>query len=622
MANHIWAKTYRLTARNGEMAYLKALPDLGQGPNRAIGAVAEHLQPHVPAIVAQDARRGLFLFADHDATEFDRRLDGETGEALLQLYARLQGTARRNRAITSALPRQTCVEQLDRLMDLINDAAHAPDKARGTGNPFGYIPRDFVAGYETVFEAAEPLLRRHLAQGDQLAPTLNHCDLRAKNVARRDDGSLCIFDLDDAVLAPPGLSLHALFSGSLRVHLALRDGADKDAAGVNALQKYIATLAETGGYERTELRRALPAIACAGVFRYIIAFADYPAMNETTQASIGRNARRRMSDLLDVIEFLTKQSKDNSLRADLSDAMARSGREDRAKRLRPARRVKLAPRVDAQTLLRRSDAPGVFPSVAISETERDTGKITRETKHVALDMFARHGGLMIENAFSRDLINRAHRSFTKMREDHERDIAAGAARRVGNKRFMISLGLRGAFADPGLIASPFVLPILHSLLTRDAILGSLTAVASMPGSADQGLHRDNPPLFEEASTMQTPSFCIALIIPLIPLNATTGATRIYKGSHKKRTRDVKGMEYQDPVVELGSCYLMDSRLFHQGKANNSDQVRPILSLVYQRPWYRDHKNFKDQNPLIMADADLNGLPPEMRKLVAWAGEPS
>ena len=75
------------------------------------------------------------------------------------------------------------------------------------------------------------------------------------------------------------------------------------------------------------------------------------------------------------------------------------------------------------------------------------------------------------------------------------------------------------------------------------------------------------------------------------------------------------------MTRLGDCYLMDYRLSHYGQANRSEQPRPILSLVYQRPWFRDFMNFQGQ-PSLRLDRDaFDRVPDAHRSLLTWALEP-
>jgi hypothetical protein len=77
------------------------------------------------------------------------------------------------------------------------------------------------------------------------------------------------------------------------------------------------------------------------------------------------------------------------------------------------------------------------------------------------------------------------------------------------------------------------------------------------------------------------------------------------------------MPAQDPVVPLGSCLLLDYSVAHYGRGNRSDRVRPILNLIYSRPWFRDCRNYHLQPPLRFAQGWLEQADGEVRELVAW-----
>ena len=65
---------------------------------------------------------------------------------------------------------------------------------------------------------------------------------------------------------------------------------------------------------------------------------------------------------------------------------------------------------------------------------------------------------------------------------------------------------------------------------------------------------------------------------------------------------------------------MDYRLTHQGRGNQSSMVRPILTMIYHRPWFRDIANYGKQDPLLMSREAFERVPKEHRHLFAWAFE--
>jgi ectoine hydroxylase-related dioxygenase (phytanoyl-CoA dioxygenase family) len=70
-------------------------------------------------------------------------------------------------------------------------------------------------------------------------------------------------------------------------------------------------------------------------------------------------------------------------------------------------------------------------------------------------------------------------------------------------------------------------------------------------------------------------------------------------------------------VPLGSAFFLDYSVAHYGMGNRSDQVRPILNLIYCRPWFRDIRNYHLQPPLRISDAFLQSAPESTRELIDW-----
>lgn len=103
----------------------------------------------------------------------------------------------------------------------------------------------------------------------------------------------------------------------------------------------------------------------------------------------------------------------------------------------------------------------------------------------------------------------------------------------------------------------------------------------------------------------------------MPLNELTGTTRFYKGSHRIPTDEVEALGAQDPQVPVGSCLLNDYRCAHRGLGNQSQQVRPILTLIFNRRWFRDFKDLSKQPPLRLTDAACQRLPADFRPLFSW-----
>lgn len=240
---------------------------------------------------------------------------------------------------------------------------------------------------------------------------------------------------------------------------------------------------------------------------------------------------------------------------------------------------------------------------------------TRRIKE-GVEVFRREGCLLLEDVVDVGFIQQLHAAFTKR---HPAPGAGGQPRgslRVGHQRFMITVRLQPPFTDARLATNPVVLGILTELLGADLVLFSFGAVVSQPGAEDQHVHSDGGGLFgDPEGEGSLPPYAITAIVPLVDMNAETGTTRVWPGSQRVAKADLARFEPQDPLVRQGSVLLMDYRIHHGGLANRSTGPRPILSLVFTRPWFRDAVNFSEQPPLLYSSLQERRMPSDLRGLL-------
>lgn len=268
--------------------------------------------------------------------------------------------------------------------------------------------------------------------------------------------------------------------------------------------------------------------------------------------------------------------------------------------------------------LQQATVPERMPILHLDPSDTAAGLLRPEQLAMGVKLFDMYGTVQIDNAFPVAMIERLQHEFMARYSSYFRVDDHPDALRLGDKRYMLTVDMEEPFDDPGLIGAPMVLPIVRKLLGDDCVLGAFTAVISLPGSRDQRLHKDHPALFPDTEWhFALPCFAAQIIIPLVPLNEFTGTTRFYKGTHRVPTEQAEEMGAQDPVVPLGSCLLNDYRCAHRGVGNRSQIVRPILTLIFNRPWFRDYKNYGRQPPLRFGDAAFGRMPADQQALIAW-----
>lgn len=195
--------------------------------------------------------------------------------------------------------------------------------------------------------------------------------------------------------------------------------------------------------------------------------------------------------------------------------------------------------------------------------------------------------------------------------------------RVGEGRYMVTLDLESPFNDPALFASPSLSSVMRATLGRDAIINSLAVVIALPGAAEQRVHIDHGMLFpgDEAASMSAPPYALTAIIPLLDLDASTGGTEVWPKGPQMEVPDRwvnKPPGSSVSPLRAGDALLIDYRVCHGGTPNVGLVPRPILYVVYSRPWFRDADNFSEMPPLRVTPEQLADLPAEYRSLFSAA----
>ena len=66
-----------------------------------------------------------------------------------------------------------------------------------------------------------------------------------------------------------------------------------------------------------------------------------------------------------------------------------------------------------------------------------------------------------------------------------------------------------------------------------------------------------------------------------------GATEIMFGSHQLASHDFDQCDVKQVTVPLGGALVFNGKLNHRGSANQSEQERPALYMVFHKKWYND-----------------------------------
>lgn len=237
------------------------------------------------------------------------------------------------------------------------------------------------------------------------------------------------------------------------------------------------------------------------------------------------------------------------------------------------------------------------PKISFTDTQQNV-------PDQGIELFREHGALFLQNAFPKSLIQRVSEAFADKYQSMSNKELRKRDATVGDRRYMVTVDIKKQFNDPSLYANPHLMPILESLLSPHLRIASFGVVVAWPGAQAQPIHLDHPPLFDlHEQSDRLPPWAVTLVVPLVAVTEEMGPTAIWPGTHRSPDRLqrlqqlMETPDYSDaekPVTQLGDAYMMDYRVVHGGLPNDSDIVRPILYLVYSRPWFRDGFNFSSQ----------------------------
>jgi hypothetical protein len=140
---------------------------------------------------------------------------------------------------------------------------------------------------------------------------------------------------------------------------------------------------------------------------------------------------------------------------------------------------------------------------------------------------------------------------------------------------------RPPFDDPRLVENPMVLAVLEKVLGADLECSYFGSDTPFPGAEVQPVHQDGTPLFPEWD-VSLPPYAVVLNVCLVDVDRRRGPLELFPGPGTPPC----GAEPVPFVGPAGTLLLRDIRLWHRGSPNHSDRARPMLALLYNRPWFR------------------------------------
>lgn len=238
----------------------------------------------------------------------------------------------------------------------------------------------------------------------------------------------------------------------------------------------------------------------------------------------------------------------------------------------------------------------------LSAEEISQGVLSEENRRTAVTQLKVMGYTILENVFLAAEMERLRKRFLEILDEY----AARTDPNRGASRYGMPLPFEAPFTAPQIVSNSLVLDVVRTILGPDVICSYFASDTPLPGSDYQHAHSDAKPLFPEGD-VTLPPFAYVVNLPLVDFRRDNGPLEIWpQGTHliadpslipvaefdniKERRESVLGRLAEDmgPVPLLaaaGSFIIRDIRMWHRGTPNQSTEPRPMVALVYNRPWY-------------------------------------
>ena len=623
-----WGVTARLTGSD-EDHYLKILPRQLSSVVPKTTAINKLAPAHTAEIIASEPSKNWLLFADHKGERLSSYEYHQQCRDLLYNYAKLQGKAAGQKKLISPVPKLTWKAIWGRTMDFVSISKTSSDPTASLSDFIGHRETDLLANSLLI---CSDTIAGFVKPSFKLPQTINHGDLHTNNVAIQPNGEIVFHDWDGATSGPAGLSLNGVCQSIANLVLSRLMGGSVCEAD-DLVGHYVQSLCDHEYADRAALEAGIPGAAFCGLLNSLTAYADFPPLDDAELSVCCPDINRICNDIIQCCILFAAQNKQSAVQYadllnshqrmqdlfDLTDLVLEVHGEidflsDRDFQLENTGRYSgnaIASLAALSRSIVAADDENTVPEIFCQRSDRVDLDIGDMKASAASKMFFEHGCLILNSAYSTDVVTRCREQY-----DQQGGNGSGDALNVGHQRYMQPLQLSGAFNTPEIYACPGLTPVLARLLGPDFVLGSATLVVSSPGAEDQHKHIDHPHLFSDEIGAHLPPHAITVLVPLVNIDETIGGTAVAKGSHRVSMETGKSMPTQSQNLQLGSCLLFDYRLYHHGLANRSNKDRPVISLVYQRPWFRDAKNFETQRPLQMSANEYGKVPRHLRHILS------
>ncbi|HVK03164.1 MAG TPA: phytanoyl-CoA dioxygenase family protein [Armatimonadaceae bacterium] len=249
--------------------------------------------------------------------------------------------------------------------------------------------------------------------------------------------------------------------------------------------------------------------------------------------------------------------------------------------------------------------------IGLDEEERAAGRMGEAKRAEALRALAEDGFVVL-----RGVIDVAHIDLLKERmlADLGRILARADAPfnfNTGNVQQAPPPFHPYLFRD--VLFNEMVIGVTRAALGPGVKNGFYSGNTALPGGERQPVHPDVGQLWPDLAHA-TPPFGLVVNVPVVDMGPENGATELWPGTHRDTTYSIHDGAPRIPEEKLapwrarrppvqptaarGDVLIRDTRLWHAGMPNHTEEPRPMIAMIHWASWW--------------SEADAIDLPEEAR----------
>ncbi len=229
----------------------------------------------------------------------------------------------------------------------------------------------------------------------------------------------------------------------------------------------------------------------------------------------------------------------------------------------------------------------------ISAAELRAQAMSEENLRIAVRTLKECGFVIIEDVVSPDWIDRIRRQCDETLQRYMRAVSPEKRATMERTHTAMFPPICSPFMDSVAIENPFAVQVTEAAIGPDFFCTFYNTNTQWPHSGGQQVHRDFDHLFPD-HPIALPIIQVIVNIPLIDFTLGNGATEVWPGTHlivDELPNDREALEerakYLPSVrttVSAGSIILRDMRTWHRGMPNETEEIRTMLAMIYDRPF--------------------------------------